>query len=260
MSAYLPPVQAHPPALVRIMHLKAHAGEVGHAFKGLRARAQKRAAYTLGVQSAVAWRYRRIDKLLDQQGAVLSRIYNFRPFLIDNGRVMPPIVRTTQATFRVINGRTATASQATYQVIAPARIVTRPPSWRGYLLRNFQVIDHPNPVLLPRNAHERRRWIRAVKAGWKRGVAQADEVFRVNLARLKAAIEGVMTYRWLAREGVISMPYLARGNLGIVRDKRKLVIGGRVYRISVPSQWRPARQWKALASSYSSPKPSNRRD
>lgn len=244
------PPSKPPAALVKIMDMHPRPGVQGHPFKGIRKKAQHRAAFTLGVQGGAHWRYERIDKSLEARAHSLDRIYDFRPFLLSNDRVMPPVVVRTKRSFTLVNDTTAHASRATFKIVTPARIVTQPPSWRHYLIRHYKTLEKPNPVLLPRDSDERARWKRVVKEGWRVGVKQAKESFHEALAKLTRDFLGVARFRWLAREGVVSLPYLAKGDLGIRIKHNTLTVGGRVYRITAPARWQKEAKWKALGATH----------
>ena len=137
MTAMLPPDS--PPAFYRVYDVSPSDATSAAPFKGLREDAQREVAYMLGVQAGVAWRYERIDNLLHQEEPALTSLFDFTPLLLNDRRVMPPIVTVSEDNFELEDRTSATAGIATWHIVAPARIVTVPPTWEGYLIQRYTV-------------------------------------------------------------------------------------------------------------------------
>ena len=67
---------------------------------------------------------------------------------------------------------------------------------------------------MPRDDEEREYWAEYVEKGWKYGYEQADEVFREDLARLESDFQGMIRYRALLAQGMISPPYALQVDRG----------------------------------------------
>ncbi|MHB8408972.1 MAG: type IV secretory system conjugative DNA transfer family protein [Acidiferrobacterales bacterium] len=232
-----------PAAEVRLMNLSAPLASQT-PFHGLRAKAQRRAAYTLAVQTAVRWRYDQIDRELEWYSTTLSRAFDMRPLLLDGGRVVPPAIGEASNAFRLYSSRSAASTITEYRILTPARIATVPPTWRQYLIQHYPVIDHVNPVLLPRNSVERRRWRAAIRRGWQRGIVLAGRLLQTNIARLTRDMVGMIRFKRLANQGVVSVPVLAANTPRIEVQGRTIEIGRREFRITQQASWKPEDQWR----------------
>lgn len=243
MSLALPPNP--PPALVRVYDVSPSEATSGAPFNGLRQNAQRQVAYMLGVQAGVAWRYDVIDNLLEKEGPELTTLYDFTPLLLDDGRVMPPIVTSSTDSFELQDRASATSAIATFTIKEPARVITVPPTWESYLVQHYTVnIADVNPALLPKDGTERDVWHDAVMQGWEDGIDQANRLFTLSLATLSRDYIGAARFNLLSHEGVLSIPNLQTGNLGIVVNSNTMVVGAKVYRIVQDATWQPSGNWQ----------------
>jgi defect-in-organelle-trafficking protein DotC len=246
--AALPPNP--PPQLVTVYNLQPGDATPATPFKGLRARAQKKAAYALGVRAGVAWRYDRINNLLKREAPKLDRLYDFSALLLNDGRVMPPIVSQGTDSEQQESRKAEQTALVTWHIVAPAKIVTVSPTWQSYLIRHYKVdMKSVNAALLPKNRKERKLWQKAVLKGWYAGIKQANHLFQLALAHLSRDFLGVARFRLLARQGVVSVPRLSAGNLGVVINKNTMAVGAKVYRIVKDAKWQSRKHWKARPGS-----------
>lgn len=219
-------------------------------FKGLRARAQHEAAYSLGTQAGVAWRYSQIDHMLWSEAPELDELFNFRPLMLNDGKVFPPVVTMGEHPFDLQNPRAARSSLVIWHIVVPAKIVTVVPSWNDYLIAKYTVnLKSVNAALLPNNHTERVLWHNSILQGWQAGISQANHLYRVALAKLTRDYLGISRYHLLAREGMLSVPDLAVGNLGIVVNRSTMTVGTKVYRIEEDAKWKKSVNWKAHSGS-----------
>lgn len=238
---------SQPPALHKLLDAKAASTAAASAkspFKGKRGQAQKRAAFTLAVQSAVHWRYGQINKTLDAHASQLNRIFNFGQLMLDHGRVLPPVITASGPGEKLNSAHVERTVIATYRIQAPAKLVSTPPTWRTYLIHTYPVGDHPNAVLYPRNEKERARWDSAVRRGWKDGLALAMRLYKTNLAKLQRDYIGMARFQRLAKQGVVSVPMMAANAPRIAVDGKELAIGVREIRLTRAAMWQATHHWK----------------
>ena len=105
----------------------------------------------------------------------------------------------------------------------------------------------PPKVLWPENAKEQADWDNWVAQGWKEGREQADLSVELNLNRLVADFTGMIRYRMLLAQGMISKPYALHEDRGVTGGRNVMRVGDRALRITGPSQfqvgsdqWQPA--------------------
>lgn len=205
----------------------------------------KQTARSVGAQAGLAWRSQQTNRLLLIQKRNLDKIFNFN-YLILHKNVLPPVLAEGQNTLNLADNRTIRISEHDYQIVYPPRFITAPPSWRDYLWMSYQRPEIPNSTLLPKNHREALVWNQYVKAGWNEGVVQANEIFNTNVNRLTRDFNGMILYRKLLAQNMISPPYVAEAELGVTGGGDNLHINDRVLRITAISElkanskvWRP---------------------
>lgn len=212
----------------------------------LRLKALRDAATAYGARAGMARRSYEIAAIVRGQAARLDGVFNFSLLMMPH-QVVPPVLTQATDAVKVTGGRAIRVSDVTYTILRQAHFATTAPNWREYL-RPRQVWHVPPPAaaLLPKNGAERKAWKQFVKQGWQLGEAQADDAFTQSLARLKRDYQGMVLYRQLLAEHMVSQPYVARANLGVTGDGHSMSINDRVLRITAtpsliphPTRWTP---------------------
>lgn len=213
----------------------------------LRTQAMVEAATALGAQHGLRWRARKINGELRTLAPRLDRIYDFRTIMLDGGMVVPPVIEEARSTWTG-DAATARSAQVEYHIIAPARIAPATPNWRTWLLQSIPAPMRPDPALLPRTPVDHAQWAAAVQQGWHAGVGQANAIFLVNLNRLQRDLTGMLLFLRLQRQGMVSAPMLANGQVGVEVSGRALAIGQRIFRLTMGSSFQPADRWHATSA------------
>lgn len=212
----------------------------------LRLDAMKASALSYGTQAGLARRTYEIRQTIEARASQLNRIYDFCGLMLERS-VIPPVLAESRGTVQVTGPDLLRVSDATYQIVAQARFSTACPSWRDYLITGvtFQMPDN-DVTLAPRDADEQRFWQAQVSQGWTAGVQQADQVFQAELARLDRDYKGMVLYRHLLTQRMVSLPFVAESNLGVTGDGNRLTINDRVLRITaMPQLETRTDQWRA---------------
>lgn len=211
----------------------------------IRIEAIKDTAMQLGAQGGLAWRSAQINKELEAEATHLRNVFNFNALIMENG-ILPPVLMEGNKTLNQSGPLSIRITDKTYTIEANARFVTAPPTWRDYLITHFKKPDLPNAVLLPKDSKEEDMWREYLAIGWKNGVAQADNIYSENLAKLKRDYEGMILYRKLLAMHMVTPPYIAKTDLGVTGDATHLNIGDKVLRISaLPGMNVDSKEWKA---------------
>ena len=219
----------------------------------IREDALKEAALSFGARGGLAKRTWEIRKELDTRSRYLDKVYDFQHLLIaapSGFMIEPPIVTEAMNAMIVdFSGQEAAVSDRIYNIIKNARIVSAPRNWRQYLEREWGEVIPPPDILLPRDDDERRTWEEFVRKGWKMGYEQADEIFNDDLSRLTLDFEGMVRYKLLLAQGMVSPPYALQVDRGITGGGEEMKVGDRAVQITgVPEfvtgadQWKPANQ------------------
>jgi defect-in-organelle-trafficking protein DotC len=217
------------------------------AASSLRIQAIQDIALSLGAQSGLAWRSEEIDRNLEKHGTELDNVYNFHALLLPHS-VLPPVLEEGRQTLNLSDPNTIRLSDRSYTIISQARFVTQPPNWRDYLWQSFTKPETPNFTLLPQTKKEKAVWIEYVGRGWKQGITQSDTIYTLNLARLTRDMNGMIIYRKLLAQGMVSPPFVATTKLGVTgtSDGTGLRINDQILRITAlpnlqtdTSGWQP---------------------
>lgn len=217
----------------------------------IRQDAIREAAISFGARGGLAWKTYDIRQELNTRERYLEKVFDFRQLLIPapSGLLIePPIIsESINAQLIETGGQTAAVSDKIYNIIVNAKIVSAPRTWRTYLEREWDVVEPPPDILRPETDAERELWIELVTEGWKEGVQQATEIFEEDLNLLLADFRGMVRYRSLLAQGLISQPYALQVDRGITGGGNEIRIGDRAVQITgVPSfnigsdKWKPA--------------------
>ena len=211
----------------------------------IRLKALEDTASSLGARGALSWRGSQINATLSQQAGYLDRIFNFNALMMQHN-VVPPVLVEGDNQYAQDGPDTVRMSSKTYKILTPAHFASTPPTWRTYLSMNYKKPGLPDSSLLPKNADEIKVWNRLYKSGWNSGLTQADMIFNINLNRLKRDYNGIILYRKLYTQKMISAPYVSEAELGVTGDSNAIQINDRVLRITNSaliqtnsSKWQP---------------------
>ena len=203
-------------------------------------------ATSLGAQAGLAWRSQQINKDLRANQKKLNRIFNFRAMMLKDN-VLPPVLVEGKNSLNLAGNITLRLADRVYKIVSPPRFVTAPLNWREYLWMNFKKPERPNSILLPENEAERVVWNEYLTVGWQEGIKQSNQIFAVNLGRLKRDYNGMILYRILLAQNMVTAPFVAQTNLGVTGNANQMRINDQVLRITAISKlqtnanvWRPA--------------------
>ncbi len=215
----------------------------------IRAEAIKEAAISFGARGGLAKRTFKIREELNLRSRYLNKIFDFSQLLIaaPSGLLIePPIVTESMGSMLIdLDGQTAAVSDKIYNIIRNARIISAPRTWRVYLEREWGEVTPPPDILVPQNDEERAVWVKNVKKGWKFGYEQANAIFKEDLTRLESDFTGMVRYRMLLTQGMISPPYALQVDRGITGGGDEMRIGDRAVQLTgVPELMTGADQWK----------------
>lgn len=216
----------------------------------IRGDAVKEAAWSYGARGGLAYRTFNIQRRVAELEPSLTKVFDFQRLLLSapSGLLIePPIVTDAQKAVLVAGGgQQAAVADRIIRINRIARIVTAPRNWRVYLERDWGRVDPPPAILLPRDVKEREVWRENVKQGWQAGVEQADDIFQADLDRLTMDFVGMVRYRELLAQGMISAPFAMHEDRGITGGGAEMRIGDRGVTITGQSTLIPrSPQWQA---------------
>lgn len=212
----------------------------------IRTKAIEDTAMSLGARGGLAWASQKINTLLEKDKWYLETTYNFNGMMLSHG-VLPPVLVEGNNSLNLADPNTIRISDKTYMIVAQARFATTPPNWRDYVWMNFSKPEMPNKLLLPHNKQESKIWKKAIRTGWEKGIAQSYSIFQQNLARLKRDYSGMILYRKLLQEKMVSPPYVSRTELGVTGNGSDMRINDQVLRITeLPKLQTDSSNWKAI--------------
>jgi defect-in-organelle-trafficking protein DotC len=232
-------------------------GRLQEPFKDLRQRAIHDASFALGAQLGLNWRFQQIWADLNQHAAYLDEVYNFEPLLLNADRVLPPVIVKADNTYQQSGDDQAQTTAVSYQILSPARVVSTAPNWRNYFPSPsaFSTSMMPDPSLLPKNDVERKIWSDAAQDGWNEGVSQANQIAEIDLNKLEQDFLGMIMFKKLSIQGMVSVPFLANGNLGIVVKGRSLSIDEMNFRLTGQPAFQAPQNWTPVATQEPDPPP-----
>ncbi|MDD3288743.1 MAG: type IV secretory system conjugative DNA transfer family protein [Alphaproteobacteria bacterium] len=205
----------------------------------IRKDALREAALSYGARGGLAARTFEIQRRLAEYDTNFMKIYDFRRLLIaaPSGLLIePPVVSEAQQAVLVNGGgQEAAIADRIYKINRAARIVTAARDWHLYMERDWGRVDPPPGLLLPKDEEERNLWRKWVAEGWEEGIKQAQETFESDLTRMTNDFVGMVRYRELLAQGMISPPYALNEERGITGGGSEMRIGDRGVMITGPS-------------------------
>lgn len=212
----------------------------------IRIQGLEQAAMSFGAQSSLAWTSQGINQSLAHDKHHLNKIFNFRALLLSHN-VLPPVLSEGDNAVATDNPNSLRLADKVYKIEKPPRFVTAPPTWRDYLWMDYKIPDKPNVTLLPKTREEDKIWNTYYDKGWKAGVVQANGIFAANMGRLKRDYAGMILYRKLLAQNMVTPPFVAKSNLGITGDKNQIRIRDQVLRITATSELiKNSKKWHAI--------------
>ena len=215
------------------------------AAASIRMDAIQETAASVGARAGLVHRSRQINAdILALGEARLDRMFDFSAMMLPDN-VIPPVLTEGKGAYAQNSETEIRTAGRMFKIEEQARFSPVPPTWRDYLLQREEAVDTPHSSLLPKTPEERALWDNWVAKGWKHGVEQADSVFSAGLSKLKRDFKGMILYRILLAQGLVSAPQVANSNLGITGGGRQMSIDDRIYKITVPSNLiSDSKQWK----------------
>ena len=239
-----------PATLEEVLETKPVSEKVVEFADERRRAAMRGAAISFGMQSGLVRRAFELGQVLDRYARQLDRVYRFDRVLIerDGFQVLPPVVvETTRAFRRDEAGRRAATARRVLRIERPAEVVSRAPGWRGYFERSWESPRAPSAVLFPRNPEERALWRAWVREGWAEGTGLAEDVFAADLDRLNRDFEGVVRWRVLEAQRMVTAPQLGVTRRAVVGGGREMRVDEREIAIEVDARLNPiAEDWRVI--------------
>lgn len=232
--------------LTDLKDLRATSGVGPASVNSIRAQALQDTAISVGAQSGLAWRAKQINALLQSNSKLLDQVFNFNGLMLQD-HVLPPVLVTSEKEFKLDSIDTIRLADQTYVILNQAKFVTTTPNWREYLEMNYQPPKELPNSMMPQNATEQKIWRQYVVVGWQEGIEQADAILGDNLARLTRDVKGMVLYRKLLAQGMVSAPFVAKNSLGVTGGGEGIRVNDELLRITaLPQLQTDSRKWHPI--------------
>lgn len=210
----------------------------------MRQQALREIAGSLGASTGLAARMNELRRETDQKSAELDTLFDFTRTTIDNG-VLAPVLTEGLSNYAQSSDDQVRIADKIYKIESSAKFVSVYPTWRSYLRFTFPSFEAPSKAYLPQNDTEKAIWDAAIKEGWNRGVTQANRIYENSYAKLERDYLGMIKYKILLAEGLITPTVIAKQNLGVTGGGREMSINDQVFRITDHSALNPNnKDWK----------------
>jgi defect in organelle trafficking protein DotC len=217
---------ANPPAIVQKVEPSA----------SIRMDTLQQTAAALGAQAGLLKRSVATNEMLLKEGNRLDRIFDFNAMMVYKN-VLAPVLTEGRSTYSQNSEDEIRLADRMYKIEQPAKFIPHPPTWRDYLQQNVTStkVEKPHESLLPKTEDEKAVWDVWVQKGWSEGVLQSDAMFSQGLYRLKRDYSGMIQYKILLKQGLVSQPVVSQSNLGTTGGGSQMNLQDKVYRISAPT-------------------------
>ncbi len=205
-------------------------------------------AMSIGARAGLAAHSSIINVSLKKHAKNLDHIFDFNALLLEHS-VLPPVLAQGESALNLDNDHALRVADRVYKICKQALFVTTSPNWRDSLWQEYPAPERPHKTLLPKNPEERAVWEENVTKGWEQGIKQADNIFADNLAHLVFDFKGMVLYRILLAQKMVSPPYVARTHLGVTGDDNKLRVNDQaLYITALPALQTNSQEWKPAIS------------
>lgn len=212
----------------------------------LRVKSLQDSAMSIGAQGGLAWASEHMNMRTEKDKKYLDSIFNFNAMMLTHG-VLPPVLEQGDYSLNLDDPSTIRVADRTYKIVKQARFATTAPNWREYIWLTYSKPALPDKTLLPRTDEEQKIWRQGIHSGWGKGIEQAYSIFQQNLARLKRDYSGMVLYRKLLQEKMISQPFVSRTELGVTGSGGDMRVNDQVLRIvELPQLQTNSRNWHAI--------------
>lgn len=186
-------------------------------------------AVALGTQAGLANGNTLINRVVEEYHNKnnLDSVYKFSAIMLEPG-FLPPVISLSTNAYQQHGDNEVRAAGKIYKIEIPARIVNASPTWRTYLHQAVSEPEKPGSSTLPSTSAEKRVWDLAIEKGWKQGMEQAKDLFFANKARLDRDFKGMILYKELYEDGMVTKPKLTRKNLGVTGGGDEMAVDDRV--------------------------------
>ena len=213
----------------------------------VRAQAIQEAAASFGAQAGLSARARDINNELRANAQQYDRVFNFSAVMLEPG-FLPPVISEGRDAYNQPSDYQVRAADRIYKIEFAARLVNVPPRWQEYLFVTESTPTPPDRTSLPKTASEKALWDEWATRGWEQGQNMAEDTFRSNMGRLKRDFEGMLRYKTLYAQGLVTKPVLAKSNLGVTGGGDEMAIGDRIYEVTDKARLNPDRsRWSTPA-------------
>lgn len=210
--------------------------------------AMRESALSYGARGGLAWRTYYIRQEMEERARYMDKVFDFRQLLIaaPSGLLIePPVINEAIDSMLIEQGgQEAAVSDRYFNISRNARIVSTARTWRAYLERQWGEIAPPPDILLPADKEDQAKWDKWFDEGWKAGVEQADEIFQADLNKLSSDYQGMVRYRTLLSQGMVSPPYALQVDRGVTGGGNEMRVGDRAVSITgLPALQTGTQEW-----------------
>ncbi|AXE28464.1 hypothetical protein DK842_00060 [Chromobacterium phragmitis] len=202
------------------------------------------AGLSYGAQLGQSRETERLNAMLQEQDASLSKIFDFSKLLLPDS-LLPPVLSSAKNSVRLDGPSSVVSVEASYRVKEDARFVTAVPTWWDYMQQPVPDVREPDAALKPQTAEEKQAWNDGVKQGWATGVLAAKSAYESKLAQLNESFNGMMLYKMLWLKNMVDPPKVikqeqrvAEANGGIDVKVVRKVIAQPVVFVKDLTRWR----------------------
>jgi defect in organelle trafficking protein DotC len=215
---------ANPPAIVQQADIPV-----------IRMEAIQLAAATVGSQAGLLKRSKQLNQRMEAEAEKLDRTFDFNAMMIEKN-VMAPVLTEGRATYSQNSDDEIRIADRMFKIEKAAKFVAQAPTWRDYLQQNVTLkVEKPHDSLLPKTDAEKVAWDEWVKKGWVEGEAQSNAMMSQGLSRLKRDYSGMIQYKILLKQGLVSAPMVSAADMGTTGGGSQMNLRDQVFRIAVPS-------------------------
>lgn len=204
-------------------------------------------AVRVGIQSALYKTIYEYNITLNEVKEDLNHIFNFNELLLENGKVIPPVITETGASVQKEDKYTLRTSHGAFFIYKQAEVTIHGLSYLHYVIFDPIKPKTPSPLMLPINDEEKNLWEKGIREGWVLGLRQGSEIIKEGFSTMLRDYVGMQNFHILYKSGIVSYPAIQRLDIGTNFNNETLKIGESTFKIAaLPAFNNDVQKWKPL--------------
>ena len=191
----------------------------------------------LGIQTGINRQMYFMKLALKKHERELDTVYDFGPLMIQ-GRVVPTVITEVRDMYHQEGDDVIKLSGVEYNIESQARFSSVVPTWKEYFEYGAGSTSQSNITLgLQIKGDEEHLFRESIRQGYEEGIEAANTMFKHSFEKLNRDYTGMLRFNTFVKQGMISMPIIAKSDIEITNTGTRLTMDETLLRLTVLSRF-----------------------